>query len=71
MKSSAPRSPSRRQWLAQGGALLGASIAGPAAWAQASGSNTPIRILVGASPGGSTDTLARAVGAASSGFSGQ
>lgn len=53
---------SRRQWLAQGGALLGAAAA-PAAWAQgAPATGTPIRILVGASPGGSTDTLARAVG---------
>ncbi len=64
MKLKASRPLSRRQWLAQGGTLLGASLAGPSAWAQAaSGTNTPIRILVGASPGGSTDTLARAIGA--------
>ncbi len=64
MKSPEHRSLSRRQWLAHGGALLGASLAGSSAWAQAAaGSTTPIRILVGASPGGSTDTLARAVGA--------
>jgi hypothetical protein len=63
MSNQNPRHPSRRQWLAQGGALLGAAWATPAAWAQtAAGSSTPIRILVGASPGGSTDTLARAVG---------
>lgn len=63
MTNQNPRHPSRRQWLAQGGALLGAAWATPAAWAQtAAASGTPIRILVGASPGGSTDTLARAVG---------
>lgn len=59
-------SPSRRQWLAQAGAWLGAAGAtgtAPSAWAQAvAGNSAPIRILVGASPGGSTDTLARAVG---------
>jgi tripartite-type tricarboxylate transporter receptor subunit TctC len=54
---------SRRQWITRTGALLGASWAGSSAWAQAAaGANAPVRILVGASPGGSTDTLARAVG---------
>jgi len=52
----------RRQWLGQGAALLGASSVGTSALAQLSAS-APMRILVGASPGGSTDTLARAVGA--------
>ena len=62
MRSHSSRHPSRRQWLAQSGALLGAACAAPSAWAQATPSAAPIRILVGASPGGSTDTLARAVG---------
>jgi tripartite-type tricarboxylate transporter receptor subunit TctC len=52
----------RRQWLGQGAALLGASSVGTSALAQPSLS-APMRILVGASPDGSTDTLARAVGA--------
>ncbi len=52
---------SRRRWLAQVTASLGAACVGPDAWAQGA-SATPLRILVGASAGGSTDTLARAVG---------
>ena len=51
----------RRQWLSRGAAMLGASVIGSSALAQATAAG-PIRILVGASPGGSTDTLARAVG---------
>lgn len=51
----------RRQWLSRGATLLGASWFGTSALAQLS-STLPMRILVGASPGGSTDTLARAVG---------
>lgn len=44
-------------------AWLGGAALAPAAWAQgASATGVPIRILVGASAGGSTDTLARAVG---------
>ena len=63
MSKQHPYHPSRRHWLAQGSALLGAAWAAPTAWAQAAaGGGNPIRILVGASPGGSTDTLARAVG---------
>lgn len=51
---------SRRHWLLGGAAWLGAQA--PLAWAQV-GSASPMRILVGASPGGSTDTLARTIGA--------
>ena len=54
--------PTRRQWLGHSAALLGASCIAPSAWAQTT-TGAPMRILVGASPGGSTDTLARAVGA--------
>jgi tripartite-type tricarboxylate transporter receptor subunit TctC len=55
------RPPTRRQWLGRSGALLGASSVGASALAQLA-AGAPMRILVGASPGGSTDTLARAVG---------
>ena len=51
----------RRKWLGRGAALLGASSFGTGTFAQSS-AGVPMRILVGASPGGSTDTLARAVG---------
>lgn len=51
----------RRRWLL-GTTWLCSFGAEKLAWAQASGSS-PMRILVGASPGGSTDTLARTVGA--------
>ncbi len=61
MKHEYQRPPTRRQWLSHGVALLGASCIAPSAWAQTA-TPGPIRILVGASPGGSTDTLARAVG---------
>lgn len=53
---------SRRRWLLGGAVCLGSYGSGPLAWAQGSGS-APVRILVGASPGGSTDTLARTIGA--------
>lgn len=52
---------SRRRWLAHATASLGAACAAPAVWSQGP-SAAPLRILVGASAGGSTDTLARAVG---------
>jgi tripartite-type tricarboxylate transporter receptor subunit TctC len=55
------RPPTRRKWLGHSAALLGAYGIGLRAWAQPS-AGVPMRILVGASPGGSTDTLARAVG---------
>jgi len=51
----------RRRWLL-GATWLCSFGAEKLAWAQAS-SSSPMRILVGASPGGSTDTLARTVGA--------
>jgi len=51
----------RRQWFSRGAALLGAASVGTSALAQPA-AGLPMRILVGASPGGSTDTLARAVG---------
>ena len=49
----------RRQWLIR--SLAMASLASSSARAQVN-PNQPIRILVGASPGGSTDTLARVMG---------
>ncbi len=39
-----------------------ASLAAPAAWAQGSWPNGPVRIIVGFPPGGGTDALARVVG---------
>lgn len=51
----------RRQWLGRSAALIGSSWISVGARAQPT-SGQPMRILVGASPGGSTDTLARAVG---------
>ena len=62
MKHDDQCAPTRRQWLGHSAALLGASCIAPSAWAQTA-TGAPMRILVGASPGGSTDTLARAVGA--------
>ena len=62
MRHDDQRTPTRRQWLGHSAALLGASCIAPSAWAQTA-TGAPMRILVGASPGGSTDTLARAVGA--------
>jgi tripartite-type tricarboxylate transporter receptor subunit TctC len=62
MKHDDQCAPTRRQWLGHSAALLGASCIAPSAWAQTT-TGAPMRILVGASPGGSTDTLARAVGA--------
>ena len=38
-----------------------AFLAGGSAWAQGMGATAPVRILVGAPAGGSTDTMARAV----------
>lgn len=56
-----PASLNRRQWIVRAGALASPAWAASSTWAQGAGS-PPIRILVGASAGGSTDTLARAVG---------
>ena len=54
----------RRHWLIRSAAVFGGALAGPTLWAQGPAvAATPIRILVGASPGGSTDTLARSLGA--------
>lgn len=61
MKHDDQQGLARRQWLSRGAALIGLSWIGTGAMAQPS-AGAPIRILVGASPGGSTDTLARAVG---------
>ena len=52
---------SRRVLLSRAAALIGAATVGTRVLAQPL-SSAPMRILVGASPGGSTDTLARAVG---------
>ena len=54
------RPPTRRKWLGHSAALLGAYGIGLRAWAQPS-AGVPMRILVGASPGGSTDTLLRKI----------
>lgn len=54
----------RRRWLIHSAAALGGAWVGPALRAQGlTGAAAPLRILVGASPGGSTDTLARSIGA--------
>ena len=50
----------RRQWLGRSAALVGSAWVSVGAMAQPT-AGQPMRILVGASPGGSTDTLARAV----------
>ncbi len=57
-----PRPLSRRQWLVRTTVALAAPGVVSLARAQTT-VGSPIRILVGASPGGSTDTLARAVSA--------
>ena len=48
------------QRFARGGCLL-AGLLGASVWAQGVSSGAPVRILVGAPAGGSTDTMARAV----------
>ena len=50
----------RRQWLGRSAALVSSAWVSVGAMAQPT-AGQPMRILVGASPGGSTDTLARAV----------